>query len=1101
MTTVPLIVPETSLPSDHAVREQAISPEGSFLVEAPAGSGKTELLIQRFLRLLATVQNPKSVVAITFTRKAAAEMEERIFEALQKAAAEPAPADPHKLRTYQLAQAVLAQDAALGWHLLENPGSLQVQTIDSLCAMLTREMPLLSRFGGVPSVKEHAEELYVLAARRTLAALASGPLTSRQIFRNVVSHFESNLQTLEKQIVEMLGKRDQWLDLLERQPDLGRDLIERTLADSCLGVLARAHELWPGSIAGRPKLHVDEKGRFAEFADMNLLKGKKTAYRNRVNTIPLDANPDFAEALHHCRPELPTALDETQWALIHDFLVMLALSTQQLREIFEERGEVDFTEVTRAAIEALGTAENPTDLSFRLDYRIEHLLIDEFQDTSVSQYKLVEALTREWSQGDNRTLFVVGDPMQSIYGFRQAEVRLFMEAAARGRLGHLPLTRLQLTSNFRSTHAIVDWINTTMSEVLTDDPEYGGVGLRPSVAERPESGEAPLLELFFDDESGDKEAQWITELIEQRLKGSGEIALLVRARSHVPAIIRKFQDDGIPYEARELDALQEQQHILDVLSIAKAILHPADRLSWLACLRAPWCGLQLQDLSSLAEGEPERTILELLEDRERFGRLSTAGRARAARCGEILSQASLQAARVPMRRLVEATWLSLGGPACLTRESHREDVEVLFSLLDELDEGGVIRDFSILDQRLAFLFAKPATGDNLVQIMTIHGAKGLEFDTVFLPQLHRNTPQTDSPLLSWTERRNSDGEPGLLMAAQPRRGESDAIYNFVKKQAQRRSKHEDGRLLYVAMTRARKELFLSGALETKADGSVNKARRGTPLSYLWLQTGSQTGEILNRQVTAQRAPHYTQQMLPLTPRKETVLRRLPERWQSPQPAQAAVWAPAAKAAIASRRLVSYDWVGDTARHVGVVVHEFLRRFSESGLQPWTESVIESQLPLVQSELRRMGVARVDLDEATLKVLRALHHSATSQKGRWIFSAHDQARSEWELSGFVGGSLLNATVDRTFVDKQDRRWIIDFKTSEHEGGRLTRFLDEEQRRYRDQLESYAALFRLRERRPIFLGLYFPLIVVPENVTVELAWREWRFKDTAAGAGGE
>src|SRR5271154_3124139 len=106
MTTVPLIVPEPSLPTDHAVREQAISPEGSFLVEAPAGSGKTELLIRRFLRLLATVKSPKSVVAITFTRKAAAEMEERIFRALQKAATESTPADPHELRTYQLAQAV-----------------------------------------------------------------------------------------------------------------------------------------------------------------------------------------------------------------------------------------------------------------------------------------------------------------------------------------------------------------------------------------------------------------------------------------------------------------------------------------------------------------------------------------------------------------------------------------------------------------------------------------------------------------------------------------------------------------------------------------------------------------------------------------------------------------------------------------------------------------------------------------------------------------------------------------------------------------------------------------------------------------------------------
>ena len=138
------------------------------------------------------------------------------------------PADPHERRTYELAKAVLTHDAELEWHLLENPTSLQVQTIDSLCAMLTRAMPLLSRFGGVLRVVEHAEELYKLAARQTLAALASGPLEQRQIFRNVASHFESNLESLERQIAEMLSKRDQWLDLLGRQLDLSRELIERT---------------------------------------------------------------------------------------------------------------------------------------------------------------------------------------------------------------------------------------------------------------------------------------------------------------------------------------------------------------------------------------------------------------------------------------------------------------------------------------------------------------------------------------------------------------------------------------------------------------------------------------------------------------------------------------------------------------------------------------------------------------------------------------------------------------------------------------------------------------------------------------------------------
>jgi hypothetical protein len=199
------------------------------------------------------------------------------------------------------------------------------------------------------------------------------------------------------------------------------------------------------------------------------------------------------------------------------------------------------------------------------------------------------------------------------------------------------------------------------------------------------------------------------------------------------------------------------------------------------------------------------------------------------------------------------------------------------------------------------------------------------------------------------------------------------------------------------------------------------------------------------------------------------------------------WTPEAKPEIASVRTVSYEWVGDTARHAGTVVHEFLRRFGEGGVEGWTTPAIEAQRGSVESELRRMGVARRDLAGTTERVLRALEHSATSERGRWIFEKHTEAQNEWELTGFAGGQLLNATIDRTFVDESGRRWIIVIKTSDHKGGGRTAFLDEEQRRYRDQLDSYAALLRMRDPRPISLGLYFPLMK---------EWREWEFGEVAA-----
>src|ERR1035441_1580500 len=155
---------------DAEQRRRALDPERSFLVQAPAGSGKTELLNQRFLSLLARVDQPEAVLAITFTKKAAGEMRTRIVKALRDSAG-PRPAEGHKALTWELARAVQERSAATGWDLFSNPARLRIRTIDSLCAGLTRQMPWLSRMGAPPEIVEAPGELYVEAARRTIELL------------------------------------------------------------------------------------------------------------------------------------------------------------------------------------------------------------------------------------------------------------------------------------------------------------------------------------------------------------------------------------------------------------------------------------------------------------------------------------------------------------------------------------------------------------------------------------------------------------------------------------------------------------------------------------------------------------------------------------------------------------------------------------------------------------------------------------------------------------------------------------------------------------------------------------------------------------------
>ena len=166
--------------SDALAREQALDPARSFIVQAPAGSGKTELLTQRYLRLLANVETPEQILALTFTRKAAAEMRSRILQAVQ-AAAGPPPASAHKRTTWQLARAVREADARNEWRLLEHPSRLRIQTIDALNASLSRRLPVLAGTGAALEPTDDPWPLYELAGRRLIERLGEDSTVAAQL--------------------------------------------------------------------------------------------------------------------------------------------------------------------------------------------------------------------------------------------------------------------------------------------------------------------------------------------------------------------------------------------------------------------------------------------------------------------------------------------------------------------------------------------------------------------------------------------------------------------------------------------------------------------------------------------------------------------------------------------------------------------------------------------------------------------------------------------------------------------------------------------------------------------------------------------------------
>ena len=1113
-----------ALARDTAHREQALDPRQSFLVQSPAGSGKTELLIQRFLALLATVDRPERIVAMTFTRKAAAEMRERVMAAL-RAAETPTtakPDDPHLARTLALATAALERDRALGWNLLLQPTQLAIHTFDAYCSALARQAPLAGRFGGALAPADDAVPLYREAAHALMAAAAADD----PHWRVLLAHLDNDAEQAVTLLAAMLAKRDQWLPLvMTGDPEALRAHLEQSLRheiDGELALLARmfepaeraalvrsaahATDVLAGqngppelvaalaTCAQRGDLPVADWRCLAEWqalADWLLVKGKpqrrrsvrrsegflgakETDAKGKLAKAEFNALlgqiteiPGLVDALHVARLLPPATYGPESWAVITALLAVLPRAAAQLDVTFAARGNVDHTAVALAALGALGSAEAPSDLLLRLDIAVLHLLIDEFQDTSYLQYDLIGRLTAGWTAGDGRTLFAVGDPMQSIYGFRSAEVRLFLDAKAAGRIGNVPIRFVDLARNFRSQGEIVDWVNRVFETVLPthNDPWRGAVAFARAVPEHPRQ---PLLAptVWLETDSTAEAARVVALARAALAAGAPEVAVLVRQRAALTEILPALRSAGIDYEAVKLDALGERQSVLDLTSLSHAIVQPADRLAALAVLRAPWCGLALADLIAvaphLAGGLPE-----LFARRAQIAGLSADGTARLARLAEVLEPAYAERGQAPLPARVRGAWLALAGPATVDEALDLDTAEAFFAVLAQHCVADDVPEWNALVDALASLRAAPdESGGARVKVMTVHNAKGLQFDTVILPGLHRGGRTNDRVLLRWRTRRH-----GLLLAALAARGgEPDRHFDYLKSLAGTEAAHELGRLLYVGATRAKTRLHLVARGTVAGDPAdpplhwkTPSAR--TPLGRLWDSVAEQVAGP-----TASPAPAAVATRAPPLMRLAPAF-ALPSM-PPPLPLGAIVRDPG--------DAVPFDWARATAAAVGTVAHRLFAQIARDGLAAWSAERVAASADRVRRELVAEGVDAVELAEATTDVVIAAQRLLGDERGRWLFAPeHDDARSEWALAGVDAGVIVHVTLDRTFI-ADGVRWIVDFKTGRHEGGDAEAFLAREVERYRSQLERYARIVRGIDARPIRLALYYPLMQ---------QWREW------------
>ncbi|EAQ99104.1 UvrD-helicase domain-containing protein [Congregibacter litoralis] len=1092
-------------PVDNEARLRAVDPGLSVCVSAPAGSGKTALLVQRFLGLLARVSEPESVVAITFTRKAAAEMRARVVGALQGAAEGVKARNPHEEALMAAARAVAEHDGSRGWGLLDNPSRLRIQTIDSFCGYLTRQMPVLSGCGGQVTATDDSRVLY----REAIENFLHGELNRRQDdkardIETLLLHLDNNWDSALELLSKLLQRREQW------QPVFGGGGLHGDAQQNVLEITESLVRYRLELLQERFAAHMQQLITLMDYREQNLKRGLlfsgdcsdlaswrgvaallltgKGEWRKTVTVRdgfpagkgePAELKAQMLALLSTLREEddgallgelrqvvlLPDVDDEpAHWDVLVAVTRLLPRLGAELLLVFQQKGEVDHAQIAMAALDALGTDREPTDLALRLDHSIEHLLVDEFQDTSSVQFELIRRLTRGWHEHNEanpqgpRTLLLVGDAMQSIYGFREANVGLFIRARNEG-VGDLSLTPLDLQVNFRSQQGLVEWTNAHFQRGFpqVDDAQLGAVQFREAIAARAPD-EAPEFALFTGDGGQAAEIEALCDKLAEGVARDDveSIAVLGRSRTQLRPILAALRARDIDVAARDLDTLAQRPLIRDLLTLTTVLCDRFDRFAWLSLLRTPAIALDNADLLRMASHCPTAADF---RDREitrdtALQAVSRPGQQRLGQLQKLLAWADHYKDRLALRVWVEECWLFLGGAASLASDADLRDTERFLQCLEELEVDQAPLNGRSLATAVEALYASPGDERCKVEVMTLHKAKGLEFDWVFIPALAKSTGGQDKELLLWDEFVLPGAPPSFLLDIRDTAegGANPRLYDYLKAQAKQKRDYEAARLFYVGCTRAADYLWLGAALSfSEAKDSYSPPGSGSLLSVIWPSIEHQASVThVSLDEDAVDAPTLGYRRL----------RELPDI------AVVAANSPASPLELSENYL---------ARALGTAVHRCIEALIYKPELP--ECCDEKLRGLLRVALIEAGADRQALPELVLEGASMLDRLLGDSWARWALSAQRRERAaELPLTIATGTGAQQLILDYSFLDEEaGERWVIDYKTAiPGPGEDVRQFVMAQLESYGEQLARYFEALNTRFDEPVRCALYFPAL---------------------------
>lgn len=894
--------------ADPDPQRTAADPTLSAFVTANAGSGKTKTLIDRVARLLLAGAEPQTILCVTYTKAAAAEMQRRLFDLLggwSVAPGETLRVDLAKLQGRKPADyddRHLSDARALFARALETPGGLKIQTIHAFCEKLLRRFPVEAGVSpGFRVLDDAASAAVADASRRAVArqAVGTGPLADAYARFSVsldFASFQEMFRAFEARRSAIAGYIDHCGGLAglpqaaARACDLDRLLDAEAVEAEALSPPAIDAASWRWAaealLKGSEKTDAPNGMKAAQVAEAATLGESRPelvreilftkAGEPKKTCATKQVDPAVCEWLKAEQARLAEAFETAKRARVAEdtvYALTLAAYYVEAHEAEKARsGGLDFADLIERSCALLASQPAAAWVLYKLDGGIDHILVDEAQDTAPDQWRIVRALTGEFFAGEareaeqrlERNIFVVGDEKQSIYSFQGAQPELLIHEfefhRERASGAGFRFERVDLLASWRSTPQVLSFVDATFAP-----PELAEAVLPRASAEKIEhramradhagcvdiwpleqetrSAEREAWDAPLDAESetsanrrlAEKIADEIAALIERgdavydarierpggkrgdwRAATPGDVLILVRRRKALfEDILRALKRRKIPVAGADRLALSEHIVFDDLLALARFVRFPRDELTLAALLRSPFCAVSDDSLYDLAHNRGKESLWARL--RRRGDERTEWDEARS------FLSAAMEAARTRRPFEFYARLLGLIGAdgrsmrqRLLTRlGGEAEDAldEFLAQVLAAEGRGvheleGLAAAFASLDITVK---REMEAGRDEVRVMTAHGAKGLEAPIVFLPETTLTRTARGSPLLETETKEHGRGFLWCASAANDCEASAAARERRVKREEQ-----EAYRLLYVALTRARDRLVLCGRISAGA---------------------------------------------------------------------------------------------------------------------------------------------------------------------------------------------------------------------------------------------------------------------------------------------